>query len=188
MATVVVLGSGLSLLAPGAAAQDVPEPLRSFVPVTDEMLLQPQPENWISFRNGYSLWGYSELDQINADNVGELRLVWSRAMREGYQEVEPLVYDGIMFLPNVEDIVQAVDATTGDLLWEYSRNVPDNPWNVTGTRARYRNVALYDDKIFVATNDAYLVALDARTGAVVWETQRADYREQVAQTAGPVPS
>ena len=177
--------AGLVLLAPGAAAQDVPEPLRSFVPVTDEMLLQPQPENWISFRNGYSLWGYSELDQINADNVGELRLVWSRAMREGYQEVEPLVYDGIMFLPNVEDVVQALDATTGDLLWEYSRNVPDNPWNVTGTRARYRNVALYDDKIFVATNDAYLVALDARTGAVVWETQRADYREQVAQTAGP---
>ena len=150
------------------------------------MLLQPRPENWISFRNGYSLWGYSELDQINSENVGELRLVWSRAMREGYQEVEPLVYDGIMFLPNVEDIVQALDATTGDLLWEYSRNVPDNPWNLTGTRARYRNVALYDDKIFVATNDAYLVALDARTGEVVWETQRADYREQVAQTAGPI--
>ena len=186
LATALFAGIGLVVLASGAAAQEVPEPLRSFVPVTDEMLLQPRPENWISFRNGYSLWGYSELDQINADNVGELRLVWSRAMQEGYQEVEPFVYDGIMFLPNVEDIVQALDATTGDLLWEYRRNVPDDPWNVTGTRARYRNVAIYDDKIFVATNDAFLVALDARTGEVVWETQRADYREQVAQTAGPV--
>ena len=178
--------AALALPSADASAQDAPGPLQSFVPVTDEMLLAPRPENWISFRNGYHLWGYSELDQINAENVGELRLVWSRAMQEGYQEVEPIVYDGIMFLPNVEDIVQALDATTGDLLWEYRRNLPDNPWNTTGTRARYRNVSIYDDKVFVATNDAFLVALDARTGEVVWETQRADFREQVAQTAGPI--
>ena len=150
------------------------------------MLLRPEPEDWISFRNGYNLWGYSSLNQINRGNVGELRLVWSRAMRHGFQEVEPIVYDGVMFLANVEDIVQALDATTGDLLWEYRRNLPDNIANVTGTRFRYRNVSIYDDKIFLATNDAYLVALDAQTGAVVWETQRVDYREQVAQTAGPV--
>ena len=178
--------AALALPSADASAQEAPGPLQSFVPVTDEMLLAPRPENWISFRNGYHLWGYSELDQINADNVGELRLVWSRAMQEGYQEVEPIVYDGIMFLPNVEDIVQALDATTGDLLWEYRRNLPDSPWNTTGTRARYRNVSIYDDKVFVATNDAFLVALDARTGEVVWETQRADFREQVAQTAGPI--
>ena len=178
--------AALALPSADASAQDAPGPLQSFVPVTDEMLLAPRPENWISFRNGYHLWGYSPLDQINAENAGELRLVWSRAMQEGYQEVEPIVYDGIMFLPNVEDIVQALDATTGDLLWEYRRNLPDNPWNTTGTRARYRNVSIYDDKVFVATNDAFLVALDARTGEVVWETQRADFREQVAQTAGPI--
>ena len=170
----------------GAGAAPVPELLRDFTPVTDAMLRQPEPGNWIGFRNGYPLWGYSALNAIDAGNVGELRLVWSRAMQDGYQEVEPIVHDGVMFLANVEDIVQALDATTGDLLWEYRRNLPDNPWNVTGTRARYRNVSIYDDKIFVATNDAFLVALDARTGAVVWETQRADYREQVAQTAGPV--
>ena len=80
--------------------------------------------------------------------MGELRLVWSRAMRHGFQEVEPIVYDGVMFLANVEDIVQALDATTGDLLWEYRRNLPDNIANVTGTRFRYRNVSIYDDKIF----------------------------------------
>ncbi len=190
----LIAGAGVLALGFGAAAQQptgagpaaVPEMLRDFVPVTDAMLRDPQPENWITFRNGYALWGYSELDQIDAANVGELRLVWSRAMQEGYQEVEPLVYNGIMFLANVEDIVQALDARTGDLLWEYRRNLPDNPWNVTGTRARYRNVSIYDDKIFLATNDAYLVALDAQTGELVWETQRADYREQVAQTAGPI--
>ena len=164
----------------------VPDLLQEFVPVTEDMLLQPRPENWISFRNGYSLWGYSPLSQIDTDSVGELRLVWSRAMREGYQEVEPLVYDGVMFLANVEDIVQALDATTGDLLWEYRRDLPDNIANVTGTRYRYRNVSIFDDKIFLATNDAFLVALDARTGTLVWETRRADYTERVAQTAGPV--
>ena len=82
--------------------------------------------------------------------------------------------------------MEAVDATTGDLLWEYRRFTPDEPWNTTGTRARYRNVSIYDDKIYVATNDAFLVALDARTGELVWESQRADWREQVAQTTGPI--
>ena len=171
---------------PAPAERPIPEQLETFVPVTDEMLRQPRPENWINFRNGYNLWGYSPLDEIDDNNVSELRLVWSRAMQHGYQEVEPIVYDGVMFLANVEDIVQALDATTGDLLWEYRRNLPDNIANVTGTRYRYRNVSIYDDKIFLATNDAFLVALDAKTGAVVWETQRADYRERVAQTAGPM--
>jgi len=171
---------------PAPAERPIPEQLETFVPVTDEMLRQPRPENWINFRNGYNLWGYSPLDEIDDNNVSELRLVWSRAMQHGYQEVEPIVYDGVMFLANVEDIVQALDATTGDLLWEYRRNLPDNIANVTGTRYRYRNVSIYDDKIFLATNDAFLVALGAKTGAVVWETQRADYRERVAQTAGPM--
>jgi PQQ-dependent dehydrogenase (methanol/ethanol family) len=182
-----VAGIGLVVFALGASAQPAPVPdlLQDFVPVTDEMLREPAPENWISFRNGYGLWGYSPLDQITADNVDGLQLVWSRAMNDGYQEVEPIVYNGVMFLANVEDIVEAVDATTGDLLWRYRRNLPDNIANVTGTRYRYRNVSIYDDKIFLATNDAFLVALDAKTGEVVWETQRADYRERVAQTAGP---
>ncbi|HAS32207.1 MAG TPA: pyrrolo-quinoline quinone, partial [Microbacterium sp.] len=173
-------------LAISAQQPVIPALLESFVPVTPEMLRSPDPDDWISFRNGYALWGYSSLDQIDVDSVHELQLVWSRAMNEGYQEVEPIVYDGVMFLANVEDIVQALDATTGDLLWEYRRPLPDNIAGVTGTRYRYRNVSIYGDKIVLATNDAFLVALDARTGEVVWETQRADYNERVAQTAGPV--
>ena len=164
----------------------VPEMLEDFVPVTDEMLLNPNPENWISFRNGYALWGYSELDQINAGNVDDLRLAWSRAMRPGYQEIEPIVYNGVMYLANVDDVIEAVDATTGDLLWRYRRELPDNVNNVTGTRGRYRNVSIFDNKIFLATNDAFLIALDAQTGAVLWEEERIDYRERIAQTTGPL--
>lgn len=172
--------------APARVSIGAPSVLDSFIPVTDEMLRRPNPDNWISFRNGYGQWGYSPLDQINAETVGALRLVWSRAMQDGPQEVEPTVYNGVMYLANVEDIVQAVDATNGDLLWEYRRDLPPDIGNLTGTRYRYRNVAIYDDKVFLATNDAFLVALDATTGDVVWETQRADYRDKVAQTAGPV--
>ncbi len=185
----VLLGCGVASAGQQTTNVDedaTPALLRNLAPVTDAMLRQPDAEDWISFRNGYPLWGYSALDQLDIANVGELRLVWARAMQRGYQEVEPLVYDGVMFLANVEDIVQALDATTGDLLWEYRRNLPDNIANVTGTRYRYRNVSIYDDKIFLATNDAFLVALDVRTGELVWETERADYRERVAQTAGPI--
>lgn len=164
----------------------VPEKLKSFVPVTEEMLLRPRPENWITYRNGYSLWGYSSLNQINAGNVAQLRLAWSRAMQPGPQEVEPLVYDGIMFLANSEDIVQALDATNGDLLWEYRRKLPENIARLTGTQFRYRNISIFDDKIFLATNDAFQIALEAKTGKVLWETQRANFKDQVAQTTGPI--
>jgi alcohol dehydrogenase (cytochrome c) len=183
------------LLSAGSLAQRVSPPpekpvvhekLKNFVPVTDDMLLRPRPDNWISFRNGYSLWGYSPLKQIDAGNVGELRLAWSRAMQTGPQQVEPIVYNGIMYLVHSEDIVQALDATNGDLLWEYKRKLPESVGGTTGTAYRYRNVSIYADRIFLATNDAAIVALDARSGAVVWETTRANYKDQVAQTAGPV--
>ena len=193
--TLTLLVVALPLLPFSVAAQrfvaspdkpTIPEKLKNFVPVTDEMLRQPRAENWISFRNGYNLWGYSPLDQINVGNVGQLRLVWSRAMQTGPQEVEPLVYNGIMFLVNSEDIVQALDATSGDLLWEYKRKLPPNIGNLTGTAYRYRNISIYDDKIFLATNDAHIIALDAQTGKDMWETERANYKDQVAQTAGPI--
>ena len=140
---------------PALAQDEVPELLRDYVPVTDEMLRDPDPADWITFRNGYAQWGYSTLDQINADTVGELRLIWSRAMRAGPQEVEPTVYDGVMFLVNSEDIVQALDATTGDLLWEYRRRLPAGIGNLTGTRYRYRNLAIYGDKVFLATTTRF---------------------------------
>ena len=151
-AALFVLSAGVTAqrFLPSLDPAVVPEKLKNFVPVTDDMLLRPKPENWITFRNGYNLWGYSSLNQINAGNVRQLRLAWSRAMQSGPQEVEPLVYDGIMFLVNSEDILQALDATNGDLLWEYKRKLPPNIGSLTGTQFRYRNVSIYDDKIFLA--------------------------------------
>ena len=192
----VAVATGLVVLGGGNAAEQrraapaepvVPALLEAFTAVTDEMLHEPAEENWITYRNGYNLWGFSPLDQIDSENAGELRLAWSRAMQHGYQETEPIVHNGVMFLSHVEDIVEALDATTGDLLWRYRRDLPQDVALVTGTRYRYRNVSIFDDKVFLATNDAYLVALDARTGDLLWETQRADYLTTgVAQTNGPL--
>ena len=188
--SVAVLWLSIGMIAqrvvPNPTPAVVPEKLKGFVPVTDDMLLRPRPENWISFRNGYNLWGYSSLNQIHAGNVRDLRLVWSRAMQPGPQEIEPIVYDGIMFLANSEDIVQALDATTGDLLWEYKRTLPSDIGRLTGTQYRYRNVSIYDNKLFLATNDAFQIALEAKSGRVLWESRRADYKDQVAQTTGPI--
>lgn len=175
---------------PLPAAYTGPPPIskevRDFVPVTEEMLRRPNPDNWISFRNGDARWGYSSLSQVSDANVGRLRMVWSRAMVDGPQEVEPIVYNGVMFLAHAHDVVQALDATTGDLIWEYRRDLPPNVGAITGTVFRYRNVAIYQDKIFMATQDAFLVALDARTGKVLWEQKRGEFTDRVSSTSGPV--
>ena len=97
-----------------------------FVPVTDEMLQEPDPADWPMWRRTLDSWGYSPLDQVDRQNVGNLRLVWSRALGAGSQEGTPLVYGGVMYMPNPEDVIQAIDAVTGDLIWEYRSPLPEN--------------------------------------------------------------
>ena len=101
-------------------------------------------------------------------------------MSTGPQEPEPLVYRGVMYLQQRQGNVQALDARTGDLLWEYSRSLPEGMSNMT------RNLAIYQDKIFLTTEDAYLVALDAGTGRLVWEIENGDPSDRVNYSAGPI--
>jgi len=104
----------------------VPAPLHGqsseFVPVTDAMLQNPSEEDWLMWRQTLNGWGYSPLDQIDRGNVGQLQLVWSRGLGPGLQQGTPLVYDGVMYMPNPRDLIQAIDAATGDLHWEYQRD------------------------------------------------------------------
>src|SRR5256884_6359596 len=94
--------------------------VKDFRPVTDAMLRNPAPGDWLNWRRTDNAWGYSPLDQINTRNVERLQLAWSWAMENtGAQETTPLVYDGVMYLPNPRGVIQALDAATGDLLWEY---------------------------------------------------------------------
>ena len=151
-------------------------------PVTDAMLQDPPPGDWLSWRRTRDGHGYSPLDQITRDNVDQLRLAWVLAIREGNHQTAPLVHDGVMFLASPGDVVQAIDAVTGDVIWQYRSPLPED----APQRAPTRTLALHGDRVFLATADAALVALDARTGEEVWRTVKADYTQGFRQNAGPV--
>ena len=101
-----------------------PHPLPDYSPVTDAVLRAPDASDWIMMRGNYQGWGWSSLDQINKTNVKGLQLVWARAMKPGINEAAPIVYKGVRFLGNPGDVVQAIDAKSGELLWEYRRSLP----------------------------------------------------------------
>jgi alcohol dehydrogenase (cytochrome c) len=152
-------------------------------PVTDAMLRQPPAADWLTWRRTLDNHGYSPLDQITPDNVSELRLAWVLSMRDGVNQTTPMVHDGVMFLANPGNVVQAIDAATGEVIWQYRYGFPEDA--LTGVGAT-RGLALYDDKVFLSTYDAAIVAIDARTGDQVWRTVKADYTEGFTQTSTPI--
>jgi alcohol dehydrogenase (cytochrome c) len=161
--------------------------VKELPPVTEAMLRNPAPGDWPNWRRTDNAWGYSPLDQINTRNVQQLQLAWSWAMDStGAQETAPLVYNGILYLPNPHGVIQALDAATGDLLWEYRperAKTAEGGGEVNGVQ---RNIAIFGDKIFGATSDAHLIALDARTGKLVWDTAVADSKLGYQYTSGPI--
>ena len=158
-----------------SASLTVADLMRDFVPVTDQMLRNPDPADWPMMRGNYQAHSYSPLDQINAGNVGGLQLEWVWNMNDGNSEPAPLVYGGVIYLINPGNVIQALDGRTGDLIWEHESG-PENTQDMRG-------IAIYEDKIIQATTDARLVALDARTGELVWETV---IQEGNSNSSGPI--
>lgn len=158
-----------------------------FVPVTDAMLRQPAAADWLMWRRTYDGWGYSPLTTIDRSNVARLELVWSRSLEEGMQEATPLVYHGVLYMPNPRDVIQALNPADGKLLWEYRRQMPADLKEFIGASETKRNIAIHGRSLVHTTNDDHIVALDAVTGAVLWDTQILDYHTQAAQqSAGPI--
>jgi len=159
--------------------------VKDFVPVTDEMLHRPDPGDWLMIRGNYQAWNHSTLNQINKDNVRDLRLAWVWSMHDGNgaNEPSPLVHNGIIYLGNVDNIVQALDARTGDLIWETRVRQGGSQGGGTGAM---RNLAIYQDKLFVASTDAHLIALNARTGETAWDVPIADTTKGYGNSSGPV--
>ena len=175
---------------PAAAARLAPEldwqgEVSGFQPVTAALLRDPPAGDWLNFRRTYDGWGYSPLDEISAANVGNLELAWVWAMADGTNQPTPLVHDGVMYLTNPGNIIQALDAATGDAIWQYIRTFPEGI-SASSFFNQLRNIAIFDDKIFLATKDAALVALDARTGAIAWEHQIADPALGFTNVSGPI--
>ena len=171
----------LAVLTPAAWAQ-----VDNFTPVTQEMLLNPSPGDWLMFSRTYDSQRFSPLDQINRQNVGQLRMAWVRGMGPGIHENIPIVHQGVMYVANPEAVVQALDATNGDLIWEYRRSLPEDLSEFIRNAGRARAVAIYEDLIFFTAPDGYLVGLDARTGELRWETMVQDYKSYMQHTSGPL--
>lgn len=157
--------------------------VEQFEPVTEKDLESPPSGDWLSWRRTRDGQGYSPLDQIDRNNVGELKLAWTLAMRDGSNQVTPLVRDGVMYLTHPGNIIQAVDGATGDVLWEYAYSFPPEAKALGGPT---RNIAIYEDKLYLSTYDAAIVAIDAVTGKEVWRTPKADYRQAYTQSSGPI--
>ena len=190
----VVLAAGVSVLegqqpptgrgaAPPRAGVTVHGEVKNFTPVTDAMLRNPDPNEWLIIRRTYDAWNYSPLTQITRDNVTDLRLQWVWAMNEcgtsGRNQPSPIVHNGVMYLLNCGHVLQALDARTGDLVWEHSLGIPST--------TALRGLAIYGDKIYLATNTANLVAINARDGQLVWQTEIENReRDGYLETGGPL--
>jgi len=176
---VLLATAGLTLVAQNQKAP--------FVPVTDAMIQKPDPASWLMWRRTLDSWGYSPLDQVNRSTVARLRMVWTRGMGPGnIQEATPLVHNGVMYVPNPSDYIAAMDARTGDLLWEYKRALPADLGTFMPAFVINRNLAIYGANIIDTSADDFVFALDAQTGKLAWETKILDYHKGAQQTSGPI--
>jgi len=152
---------------------------QNFVPVTQAMLANPDPADWLMISRTFDEQRYSPLNQINKGNVAQLRMAWSRGLPVGTQESTPIVYRGVMYVFAPGATIQALNAANGDLIWEYAR---DYPKGVSGTSARNKSLGIFDDLIFFAAPDGFLVGIDARTGKERWATKV----DEGGQTSGGI--
>ena len=176
------------LIAGGVRAQG---PVDTFIPLTREGLHNPDPADWPMLGGNMAHWNYSSLDQVNRENVTSLQLVWARQMPTtgGRAGTSPLIHRGVMYLISPNDTILALDAVTGSRLWEYRRELPKNGDGPGLIRHNYagakRGLVLYGDKVFTVASDNALIALDARTGKMLWEVFRGG-DGYVANTSGPI--
>jgi alcohol dehydrogenase (cytochrome c) len=144
-------------------------PLDKITPVTDALLQNPPTSDWLTWRRGFDYQGFSPLKQITKANVNAMRVAWSWTLSPGSNEATPIVHDGVMFLHSPGDKLQALDAATGDLLWQYARLLP--PGVNAGNK---RAISIYGNKVYMGTSDVHVVALDVKTGRVVWDQPLAE--------------
>ena len=169
-------------LAPGVVVPPPPvtrNPLDGIRPVTDIMLTDVSDGEWLLWRRTYDAFGFSPLKKINRENVKDLRVAWTWSLPPGPNEATPLVHDGVIFVHSYGDKLQALDAATGDLLWQYSRRLPP------GVAASLkRGISIYGRRLYVPTSDAHVVALDVKTGRVVWDQPVGDLEVGLRMTGG----
>jgi alcohol dehydrogenase (cytochrome c) len=140
--------------------------LAGMTPVTDAMLQNPADGDWLLWRRTYQSISFSPLRQINAKNVDDLGVAWTLTLPASANEITPLVHDGVLFVESGASI-QALNAATGEPLWQYTRSLPDGLHN--GRDARIKHLAMYGSTLYAVTPDGHVIALEAKTGRLVWD-------------------
>jgi alcohol dehydrogenase (cytochrome c) len=185
LAAMQVPAGGFSFMAfspyTARSAVDQPTPLDDFKAVSDDSIAEPPAGDWLGWRRSYDAQGFSPLRQIDTRNVASLRLAWSWTMPAGSAEGVPLVRDGTIFVQAYGDIVQALDAKTGDLIWQYTHTLEQG-----ASPFHKRGLALSGNRLYVGTSDVHVVALDVATGEVVWDTTVGDFRRREGLNGGPL--
>ncbi|MBZ5693888.1 MAG: PQQ-dependent dehydrogenase, methanol/ethanol family [Acidobacteriia bacterium] len=144
------------------------------------------PEDWVTYGGNYASHRFSGLTQINKQNVNSLKLKWVYQLRRtGIFESSPIVADGMMYVTEPPTTVTALDVRTGRPVWRWSADLPRDLLTI-GLFPTNRGVAILGDAVYVATIDAHLVALDAKTGAVRWNVEVGDNKKAVAITQAPL--
>jgi len=148
--------------------------VNKYTAVTEEMMEHPPASDWLMHYQNYLGWSHSPLKQINVKNVRNLQLRWAWSLDDGErQQITPLVHDGVMFVSvNVDNKVQALNAKTGDLIWENSLGP-----RLIGVENATRTMALYGNHLFYPATDATLYALDARNGHIDWKIKFSNFGE-----------
>ena len=163
--------AALAMTASAAFAAD-------YKPVTAERMANPEPENWLLTKGNYEGWSYTALDQINPSNVAKLKPVWSAATGVTSGHEAPAIVNGeYMFVAVPHNQVLAFNAKTGKFLWRHKREIPEGFSTLHKTN---RGVALWGDKVYVASIDCMLQALEAKTGKLVWEAKVCDWEKESA--------
>ena len=155
--------------------------------VAYERLLQAErdPKNWLTYSGRYSGWRYSTLNQITVANASHLAMQWAFQVGDlGQFETTPIVVDGVLYGTGQNDRAFAIDARTGRPIWRYQRNLPDKLQPCCGMVNR--GMAILGNRLFVATLDAHLTALDTKTGNILWDVTAADYHKAYTFTVAPL--
>ncbi len=159
----------------------------SFAQVTFDRILNSakEPQNWLTYSGDYAGHRYSTLDQINVDNVKSLAAKWVyQTGATGKFETTPLVVDGILYGTAPDDRAFALDARTGRPIWLYQRQLPADIRPCCGRVNR--GLGILGDKVFLGTLDAHMMALDSKTGNVVWDVPAVDYTLGYSFTPAPL--
>lgn len=143
-----------------------------------------EPHNWLHYWGNYRGTHYSKLNQVTAANVTQLKSVWTHQFGGNTIQTTPIVVDGMMFVTGPLNNAAALDARTGRTLWRYTRQLPQVASHCTVMTNR--GVAILGDRLYLATLDTRLVALDAKSGNVVWDVEVDDYKKGFSITHAPL--